>query len=81
MDIRIDDNMEETLSHVEGARGALLKHLNQISSNRNKMPLQTLRIPKIVDENGSNKGLLTLFQSHVNHFRCLMVLKYMIYIK
>ncbi|KAJ0827854.1 putative target SNARE coiled-coil domain-containing protein [Helianthus annuus] len=34
MDIRIDDNMEETLSHVEGARGALLKHLNQISSNR-----------------------------------------------
>ncbi|KAI7747287.1 hypothetical protein M8C21_022661, partial [Ambrosia artemisiifolia] len=31
--IRIDDNMEETLSHVEGARGALLKHLNQISSN------------------------------------------------
>ncbi|KAF5778074.1 putative target SNARE coiled-coil domain, syntaxin/epimorphin, syntaxin-5, Sly1p-binding protein [Helianthus annuus] len=32
--IRIDDNMEETLSHVEGARGALLKHLNQISSNR-----------------------------------------------
>ncbi|KAI3815995.1 hypothetical protein L1987_15679 [Smallanthus sonchifolius] len=32
--IRIDDNMEETLSNVEGARGALLKHLNQISSNR-----------------------------------------------
>ncbi|KAK9059726.1 hypothetical protein SSX86_020430 [Deinandra increscens subsp. villosa] len=32
--IRIDDNMEETLSNVEGARGALLKHLNRISSNR-----------------------------------------------
>ncbi|PWA59176.1 syntaxin of plants 31 [Artemisia annua] len=34
LSIRIDDNMEETLSHVEGARGALLKHLNRISSNR-----------------------------------------------
>ncbi|KAM0052489.1 hypothetical protein Hdeb2414_s0007g00248781 [Helianthus debilis subsp. tardiflorus] len=45
------------------------------------MPLQTGRVPKIVDENGSNKGLLTLFQSHVNHFCCLMVLKYVIYIK
>ncbi|GJX65719.1 probable zinc metalloprotease EGY2, chloroplastic isoform X1 [Tanacetum coccineum] len=33
LSIRIDDNMEETLSHVEGARGALLKHLNRISSN------------------------------------------------
>ncbi|XP_076931154.1 syntaxin-31-like [Bidens hawaiensis] len=32
--IRIDDNMEETLSNVEGARGALLKYLNSISSNR-----------------------------------------------
>ncbi|KAI3517417.1 hypothetical protein L1887_16631 [Cichorium endivia] len=32
--IRIDDNMEETLSNVEGARGALLKYLNRISSNR-----------------------------------------------
>ncbi|XP_024991816.1 syntaxin-31 [Cynara cardunculus var. scolymus] len=32
--IRIDDNMEETMSNVEGARGALLKHLNRISSNR-----------------------------------------------
>nr|GEW42017.1 reverse transcriptase domain-containing protein [Tanacetum cinerariifolium] len=32
--VKIDDNMEETLSHVEGARGALLKHLNRISSNR-----------------------------------------------
>ncbi|KAF9598778.1 hypothetical protein IFM89_031446 [Coptis chinensis] len=32
--IRIDDNMDESLSNVEGARGALLKHLNQISSNR-----------------------------------------------
>ncbi|MFS7906581.1 hypothetical protein Hanom_Chr01g00060961 [Helianthus anomalus] len=46
-----------------------------------KMPLQTGRVHKIVDENGSNKGLLTLFQSHVNHFCCLMVLKYVIYIK
>ncbi|MFS8017165.1 hypothetical protein Hanom_Chr15g01377151 [Helianthus anomalus] len=45
------------------------------------MPLHTRRVPKIVDENGSNKGLLTLFQSHVNHFCCLMVLKYVIYIK
>ncbi|CAI9295906.1 unnamed protein product [Lactuca saligna] len=33
--IRIDDNMEESLSNVEGARGALLKHLNRISSNSN----------------------------------------------
>ncbi|XP_057474954.1 syntaxin-31-like [Actinidia eriantha] len=32
--IRIDDNMEETLANVENARGALLRHLNQISSNR-----------------------------------------------
>ncbi|PSS32545.1 Syntaxin-31 like [Actinidia chinensis var. chinensis] len=32
--IRIDDNMEESLANVENARGALLRHLNQISSNR-----------------------------------------------
>ncbi|KAL8093609.1 syntaxin-31 [Apium graveolens] len=32
--IRIDDNMDETLTHVEGARSSLLKHLNRISSNR-----------------------------------------------
>ncbi|KAG2730471.1 hypothetical protein I3843_01G288100 [Carya illinoinensis] len=32
--IRIDDNMDESLANVEGARGALLRHLNQISSNR-----------------------------------------------
>ncbi|KAF3787949.1 Syntaxin [Nymphaea thermarum] len=32
--IRIDDNMEETLSNVEGARSALLRHLNRVSSNR-----------------------------------------------
>ncbi|XP_059628019.1 syntaxin-31 [Cornus florida] len=32
--IRIDDNMEESLANVEGARNALLRHLNQISSNR-----------------------------------------------
>ncbi|XP_077225171.1 syntaxin of plants 31 isoform X2 [Tasmannia lanceolata] len=32
--IRIDDNMDESLSNVENARGALLKHLNRISSNR-----------------------------------------------
>ncbi|GFS31652.1 syntaxin of plants 31 [Actinidia rufa] len=32
--IRIDDNMEESLVNVENARGALLRHLNQISSNR-----------------------------------------------
>lgn len=32
--IRIDDNMEESLSNVEGARSALLRNLNQISSNR-----------------------------------------------
>lgn len=31
---RIDDNMDETLTHVEGARSSLLKHLNRISSNR-----------------------------------------------
>ncbi|KAL4320115.1 hypothetical protein GQ457_18G004000 [Hibiscus cannabinus] len=32
--IRIDENMDETLGNVEGAQGALLKHLNSISSNR-----------------------------------------------
>lgn len=32
--IRIDDNMDKTLAHVEGARSALLKYLTQISSNR-----------------------------------------------
>ncbi|KAI8028879.1 Syntaxin-31 [Camellia lanceoleosa] len=32
--IRIDDNMEESLTNVESARSALLRHLNQISSNR-----------------------------------------------
>ncbi|OVA06491.1 Target SNARE coiled-coil domain [Macleaya cordata] len=31
--IRIDDNMDESLANVEGARSALLKHLNKISSN------------------------------------------------
>ncbi|KAK8604805.1 hypothetical protein V6N13_082277 [Hibiscus sabdariffa] len=32
--IRIDENMDETMGNVEGAQGALLKHLNNISSNR-----------------------------------------------
>lgn len=32
--IRIDDNMDESLNNVENARGSLLRHLNQISSNR-----------------------------------------------
>lgn len=32
--IRIDDNMDESLANVEGASNALLKYLNQISSNR-----------------------------------------------
>ncbi|KAM0941441.1 putative target SNARE coiled-coil domain, syntaxin/epimorphin, syntaxin-5, Sly1p-binding protein [Dioscorea sansibarensis] len=32
--IRIDDNMDDSLTNVEGARSALLKHLSQISSNR-----------------------------------------------
>ncbi|KFK25009.1 hypothetical protein AALP_AA8G054800 [Arabis alpina] len=32
--IRIDDNMEESLGNVEGARNALLQHLTRISSNR-----------------------------------------------
>ncbi|KAL0407778.1 UNVERIFIED_CONTAM: syntaxin [Sesamum radiatum] len=32
--IRIDENMEDTVSNVEGAQGALLKYLNSISSNR-----------------------------------------------
>jgi syntaxin 5 len=34
MAIRIDENMDETLTNVEGAQGALLKYLNRISSNR-----------------------------------------------
>ncbi|KAK6933036.1 Target SNARE coiled-coil homology domain [Dillenia turbinata] len=32
--IRIDDNMDESLTNVEGAHGALLKYLTRISSNR-----------------------------------------------
>ncbi|GLT75909.1 hypothetical protein SLA2020_476020 [Shorea laevis] len=32
--IRIDEDMDESLANVEGARNALLRHLNQISSNR-----------------------------------------------
>ncbi|KAL6501941.1 Syntaxin-32 [Orobanche gracilis] len=32
--IRIDENMDDTLSNVEGAQGALLRYLNSISSNR-----------------------------------------------
>ncbi|XP_051130051.1 syntaxin-32-like [Andrographis paniculata] len=32
--IRIDENMDDTMSNVEGAQGALLKYLNSISSNR-----------------------------------------------
>ncbi|KAF7816337.1 syntaxin-31 [Senna tora] len=32
--IRIDDNMDESLANVEGAHNSLLRHLNQISSNR-----------------------------------------------
>ncbi|KAL8470373.1 hypothetical protein ACS0TY_033013 [Phlomoides rotata] len=32
--IRIDDNMDESLTNVEGASNALLKYLNRISSNR-----------------------------------------------
>ncbi|CAL5413020.1 unnamed protein product [Camellia sinensis] len=32
--IRIDDNMEESLTNVESACSALLRHLNQISSYR-----------------------------------------------
>lgn len=35
--IRIDDNMSESLTNVEGAHGALLKHLTRISSNRSLM--------------------------------------------
>eukprot|EP00475_Leptophrys_vorax_P036981 TRINITY_DN63229_c0_g2_i1.p1 TRINITY_DN63229_c0_g2~~TRINITY_DN63229_c0_g2_i1.p1 ORF type:complete len:383 (-),score=37.49 TRINITY_DN63229_c0_g2_i1:35-1183(-) len=34
MAIRIDQDMEDTLANVEGAQGALLKYLNNISSNR-----------------------------------------------
>ncbi|KAH8482240.1 hypothetical protein Peur_068227 [Populus x canadensis] len=32
--IRIDENMEETVSNVEGAQGQLVRYLNSISSNR-----------------------------------------------
>lgn len=31
---RIDENMDETLSNVEGAQGQLVRYLNSISSNR-----------------------------------------------
>ncbi|KAG5225606.1 syntaxin [Salix suchowensis] len=32
--IRIDENMDETVSNVEGAQGQLVRYLNSISSNR-----------------------------------------------
>lgn len=32
--IRIDEDMDESVANVEGARNALLRHLNSISSNR-----------------------------------------------
>ncbi|XP_074587336.1 syntaxin-32-like [Curcuma longa] len=32
--LRIDENMDDTLSNVEGAQSQLLKHLSRISSNR-----------------------------------------------
>lgn len=32
--IRIDEDMDQSLANVEGARSSLLRHLNQISSNR-----------------------------------------------
>ncbi|CAI9771717.1 unnamed protein product [Fraxinus pennsylvanica] len=32
--IRIDENMDDTVSNVEGAQGALLKYLKSVSSNR-----------------------------------------------
>ncbi|XAR53305.1 hypothetical protein NMG60_11021808 [Bertholletia excelsa] len=32
--IRIDENMDDTLSNVEGAQGQLVRYLNRISSNR-----------------------------------------------
>ncbi|CAN0900807.1 SYP32 [Linum grandiflorum] len=32
--IRIDENMDDTLSNVEGAQGQLVRYLNSISSNR-----------------------------------------------
>ncbi|KAK6227846.1 hypothetical protein SCA6_000186 [Theobroma cacao] len=32
--IRIDEDMDQSLANVEGAHNALLRHLNQISSNR-----------------------------------------------
>uniref|UniRef100_A0A6V7QR37 t-SNARE coiled-coil homology domain-containing protein n=1 Tax=Ananas comosus var. bracteatus TaxID=296719 RepID=A0A6V7QR37_ANACO len=32
--IRIDENMDDTLTNVEGAQGALLRYLSSISSNR-----------------------------------------------
>ncbi|KAM3301810.1 syntaxin-31 [Capsicum chacoense] len=35
--IRIDDNIDESLTNVEGAQGALLKYLNRLSSNRSLM--------------------------------------------
>lgn len=32
--IRIDENMDDTLTNVEGAQGSLLRYLNEISTNR-----------------------------------------------
>jgi len=34
MALRIDENMDDTLSNVDAAQGQLLKYLNTISSNR-----------------------------------------------
>ncbi|KAL3579044.1 hypothetical protein D5086_020548 [Populus alba] len=44
--IRIDDNMDESLNNVENARGSLLRHLNQISSNSVNEPGFKLYSPK-----------------------------------
>ncbi|KAG5597112.1 hypothetical protein H5410_038344 [Solanum commersonii] len=42
--IRIDDNIDESLTNVEGAQGALLKYLNRISSNRGGYSLSLLHV-------------------------------------
>jgi syntaxin 5 len=34
---RIDDNIDETLGHVDAARGQLARYLKSISSNRGLM--------------------------------------------
>ncbi|XP_068644938.1 uncharacterized protein [Aristolochia californica] len=52
--IRIDDNMDESLANKKSAGGALLKHLNRISSNREVWREETRK--RLQEKLGSNRN-------------------------